>query len=196
MRIRHWGTALILAVASLAAFAVQGRAEIHNGGVDCTNWNGVYKLVGSSAKDRSLLPPANDTIEIKQDSCGGCDMLVNIGGEQCLIEARTNNSRNRRPMTVKGRSSIVYASWVDGYGKNWYVSLTPDPLRPNVPYSVREFSLTSFHTVTMLATIHNPHKLIPLATFSQTGGRTRGGQKIQDVVDARAVYLLPVGERG
>ena len=47
MRITRWGGVALAAAAALAALAGRSRAEIHNGGVDCTNWNGTYRLAGT-----------------------------------------------------------------------------------------------------------------------------------------------------
>ena len=123
----------------------------------------------------------------------GVDMDVTIAGERYTVMARTTDRLNRHSMTIRGRSTRVYANWVDGYGKNWTVSLTPDPLRPTVPYSVREYLLTSFHTVVVQATIHDSRNQIPLSTFPRGPRDRERGAKIRDVVDARAVYLMPVG---
>jgi hypothetical protein len=193
MRINRRGVIVSGAAAGLAGLAVQARAEIHNGGVDVTNWNGTYELSGSSASNAALMPPDKEPIVIRQDAPNGVDMDVTIGGERCTIQARTNGSQNRRRMSIKGVYVTVYATWVDGYGKNWEVHLTPDPLRPNVPYSVRQFLLTSFHTVIVQAAIHDPRNQVPLATFPDHAGK-KGGSKVRDLVDARAVYMMPVGD--
>jgi hypothetical protein len=193
LRIERWGKTVCFTTLGLAALASRTGAEIHNGGVDCTNWNGTYRLASASATQAALIPPANDTITIRQESCGGVDMDVTIAGERYTIMARTIDRLNRRSMLIKGRPTRVYANWVDGYGKNWTVSLTPDPLRPGVPYSVREYLLTSFHTVVVQATIHDPRNQIPLATFPEGRRDRQRGAKVRDVVDGRAVYLMPVG---
>jgi len=195
MRITRWGGVALATAAALAALAGRSRAEIHNGGVDCTNWNGTYNMLGSYTKDPSLAPKDHDPIKIRQTACNGVDMEVNIGGEHTTIIARTNDSDNNRSMTVHGHYVRIYSSWVDGYGKNWTVSLIPDPLRPNARHSRREFLLTSFHTVIEQATIHDPSNLVPLATFGgSAGGRHGGGEKIHDVVDSRTVYAMAVPE--
>ena len=192
MRMRQWGRILFLAGAAAGAVALQvnTHAEVHNGGVDCTNWNGVYNLAGASANDRSLAPPDQDTIEIKQTSCAGVMMTVSLKGERVTLDAKMSGSSKRRMITIGSRSYEIYGSWIDGYGQNWLVQLKPDPIRPTVPYSVREYLLTSFHSVIAQDTIHDFHNMVPLATFDHEA--RRGQQKVQDVVDARSVYLLPV----
>jgi hypothetical protein len=196
MRIRGSGLLILAAagVAALAGLAGRSYAIVHNGGVDCTNWNGTYVLAGASAKESRLVPPRGDTITIRQNSCAGVDLGVTIGGQRYVLAAHTNDSQNDRVLTIRGRPTRVHATWVDGYGKNWMVSLTPDPMTPTVPYSVREYLLTSLQTVTVADTIRDPHNQVPLATFPATAGgkKEAGGRKIQEVVGARAVYLLPV----
>jgi len=195
MRIIRWVGIAIAAAAGLAALAGRTRAEIHNGGVDCTNWNGTYSMLGSYAKDPALAPRGREALKIHQTACNGVDMETTIGGEHVTIIARTNDRDNNRSMSIRGRTVRVYATWVDGYGRNWEVALIPDPLRPNVRYSRREFLLTSYHTVIEQATIHDPSHLEPLATFGgNPGGRGGGGEKIHDIVDARTVYAMPVNE--
>jgi len=192
MRFRRWGRFLFLSGAAVGAVALQigTHAEVHNGGVDCTNWNGVYKLGGSTTNNPSLGAPDGDTIEIKQTSCAGVEMTLTLKGQRTTLDARMAGSSRRRMITIGGRNYEIYGSWVDGYGQNWYVKLTPDPARPEVPSSIREYLLTSFHSIIAQHTIHDPHNLIPLATFDRDA--RRGQQKINDVVDARAVYFLPV----
>src|SRR5438270_2976375 len=102
MRIRR-SSLLILAAAgaaSLAGMAGRSHAIIHNGGVDCTNWNGTYALAGGSAKEKHLLPADGDTIQIRQNSCAGVDMEVGIGGERYNLSAHTNDSQNDRVLSI------------------------------------------------------------------------------------------------
>jgi hypothetical protein len=178
---------LLLAAAGVAMTTVMTRAEIHNGGVDCTNWNGVYNLAGASARDPALLQRAGDTIVVKQSSCNAVQFETNIGGDRCAIDARVNGSR--RSVSANGHVVTLWGSWVDGYGKNWIITLTPDPARPYVRHSVREYLLTSFHSIIVQASIQDGNDLVPLATFGDGGPR---GSKMREHVDARAVYLLPV----
>src|SRR5262249_14284110 len=148
-RIRQWGRFLFLAGAAVGAVALQvtTHAEIHNGGVDCTNWNGVYNLAGASANDHSLTPPAQDTIEIKQTDCHSVLMTVTLKGQRVDLDAKMAGSSRRQTVSIGGRIYDVYGSWVDGYGQNWIIKLTPDPVRPSVPYSLHEYLLTSFHSI-------------------------------------------------
>lgn len=186
---------LSAAVLGVAVLAGRTSAEIHDGGVNVTDWNGTYHLVGASSNNPSLLPNDKDPLEIRMNAPNATDIEVTIGGERTTIRARTNASENRHYMTIKGRQVKIYSSWVDGYGKNRTITLTPDPLRPGVPYSVREFLLTSSHAVILEALVRDPRNQVPLATFGgDPGGRRRGGTKVKDVVDARAVYMMPVSQ--
>ena len=184
---RRYLALLLLAGAGLAIAATSTRAEIHNGGVDCTNWNGTYRLAGTYSRAAGLAPPHGDTIVVRQSSCSGLQLEATVAGERCTIDARMNGSR--RSMSVHGQYCAVWGSWVDGYGKNWIITLTPDPLRPHVPHSVREYLLTSFHTILVQDSIQNPNDLVPLATFGE-GGPREG--KMREHVDSRSAYLLPV----
>src|SRR5262249_43740421 len=143
MRIRRSSLLFLAAAgaASLAGFAGRSHAIIHNGGIDCTNWNGTYALAEASSKEKHLLPADGDTIQVRQNSCAGVTLEVTVGGERYVLAAHTNDSQNDRVFSIHGRSTRLHATWIDGYGKNWVVSLTPDPLRPGVPYSVREYLL-------------------------------------------------------
>jgi hypothetical protein len=196
MRMRDWARFIFLIGAAAGAVALQvtTHAEIHNGGVDCTNWNGLYNLAGASANDRSLTPPDQDTIDIKQTDCHSVTMTATLKGQRVELDVKMAGSSKRQTVTIGGRSYDVYGSWVDGYGQNWIIKLTPDPVRPSVPYSLHEYLLTSFHSIISQDTIHDFHNMVPLATFDREG---RGGKtKVNDIVDGRAVYLLPVDSSG
>src|SRR5437762_26628 len=79
MRITRWGGVALAAAAALAALAGRSRAEIHNGGVDCTNWNGTYHMLGSYTKDPSLAPKDHDPIKIRQ-TASNLVPLATFGG--------------------------------------------------------------------------------------------------------------------
>src|SRR5438874_2144085 len=98
MRIRRSSLFILAAAgaASLAGMAGRSHAIVHNGGVDCTNWNGTYVLAGASSKENRLLPAEGDTINIRQNSCAGVDLEVTIGGERYALAAHTNDSQNDR----------------------------------------------------------------------------------------------------
>ena len=60
--INRWGKTVLFTTLGLAALASRTGAEIHDGGVDCTNWRRQLRLASASATQAALIPPANDTI--------------------------------------------------------------------------------------------------------------------------------------
>ena len=80
-----------------------------------------------------------------------------------------------------------------GPGKNWTVSLSPDPLRPGPTYSVANTCSLPSTPSSSRRPSTTPGTEIPLATFPRAAATASEAQGIRDVVDGRAVYLMPVG---
>ena len=110
-----------------------------------------------------------------------------LAGERCTIDAKVNGSR--RSMSVHGQYPRSGAAGLMATARTGSSPSRRIRCARTVPHSVREYLLTSFHTILVQDSIQNPNDLVPLATFGE-GGPREG--KMREHVHCRSAYLLPV----